>query len=108
MAEVDQDRPCPHLAFAATVNVNRIGTEETADGSPRAYVAEVSVKCEDCGELFRWSGCRAGLSYDHPMVSPDETELRAPLRPGSADPDFGMGLPGFSISVTATEEGTGG
>lgn len=27
----------------------------------------------------------------------DETELRAPLRPASADPDFGLGIPGVAI-----------
>jgi hypothetical protein len=31
------------------------------------------------------------------MVSVDETELHAPLRPASVDPDFGLGLPGFAI-----------
>ena len=31
-------------------------------------------------------------------VSVDETELRAPLRLASADPDFGMGLPGFAVA----------
>lgn len=95
---VDQDRPCPHLNFEASVAVNRIGTEETADGMPRAYMADVRVACEDCGEPFRWSGVRAGVNFAYPMVSVDETELHAPLRPASADPDFGMGLPGFAIT----------
>jgi len=31
------------------------------------------------------------------MCSVDETVLVAPLRPASADPDFGMGLPGYAI-----------
>jgi len=93
------DRPCEHPHFDALVNVGRIGTGDTPDGMPAAYVAEVTVKCGECGEPFRWSGVRAGLSYVEPMCSPDETELRAPMRPRSADPDFGMGLPGFAIET---------
>jgi hypothetical protein len=37
------------------------------------------------------------------MCSVDETELRAPLRPASSDPDFGMGLPGFGIGLGLRE-----
>lgn len=94
---IDQDRPCPHLNFMANVAVNRIGEAETTDGLPRAYMADITVCCEDCGEPFRWCGVQAGLSFAHPMVSVDELEMHAPLRPASADPDFGMGIPGFAI-----------
>lgn len=95
------DRPCPHLNFAAEVSVGRIGTGDTADGMPAAYMADIRVRCTDCDEPFRWCGVRAGMKFDQPMCSVDETELRAPLRPASADPDFGMGIPGFAISQTA-------
>ncbi len=95
---VDQDKPCPHLKFEAQVDVNRIGEAETMDRAPKAYVADIRVHCADCGEAFRWCGVSAGLSFDHPMVSVDEMELRAPLRPASADPDFGLGLPGFAVA----------
>ncbi len=91
------DRPCEHLDFAAEVAVNRIGTAETADGMPSAYMADVRVKCADCGEPFRWVGVQGGLSFSKPMVSVDEAELHAPLRPASSDPDFGLGIPGFAI-----------
>lgn len=94
------DRACDHPDFEAFVDVNRVGTGDTADGSPAAYVADIRVNCAACGEKFRWSGVQAGLSYERPMVSVDETELHAPLRPASADPDFGMGLPGFAIRYT--------
>lgn len=94
---IDQDQPCPHLKFEASVAVNRIGEAETADGLPRAYVADITVRCADCDEPFRWVGVPAGLSFAHPMVSVDEAELRAPLRPASSDPDFGLGIPGFAI-----------
>jgi hypothetical protein len=48
---------------------------------------------------------QAGLNPRRPMVSPDETELRAPLRPASSDPDFGMGLPGFAITWKEGNDG---
>lgn len=96
---IDQDRPCLHLSFDACVAVNRIAEDGQV---PTAYVADITVSCADCGEPFRWTGLMAGLSYGHPMVSVDEREMRAPLRPASADPDFGMGLPGFAIHVHGT------
>lgn len=94
---VDPDRACPHPGFTADVVVNRVGEAETVDGLPRAYMADIRVECAHCGEPFRWVGVPAGLSFDRPMVSVDERELHAPLRPASADPDFGLGIPGFAI-----------
>jgi hypothetical protein len=95
------DEPCPHLNFAANIDVNRIGEADTDDGRPRAYSADIRVQCapppDGCGEPFRFTGLPAGLSGAHPTVNPNETELRAPIRPASADPDFGLGIPGFAI-----------
>lgn len=93
-AIMDPDRACPHTEFASAVVVNRI----VRDSEVLAYVADVRVWCEGCGEPFRWTGVPAGVSPARPMCSVDETELRAPLRPASADPDFGMGIPGFAIT----------
>lgn len=97
MSTVDPDRACVH-DFAAKVDVNRL---QKADDDPTivAFMADIRVWCVGCGEQFRWTGLQAGMSPREPMVSPDERELRAPLRPGSSDPDFGMGLPGFAIQV---------
>jgi hypothetical protein len=98
----DPDRPCPHENFAADVDVNRI--MEGGD-HPAAFVADVRVRCTDCDEPFRWTGVQAGVRYDRPMCSVDETELHAPLRPASADPDFGMGLPGFAVTWREADSG---
>lgn len=92
----DPDRPCAHENFDAIVDVNRL-TASDNDPTVVAYSADIKVNCRDCGEPFRWTGVPAGASPRQPMCSVDETELRAPLRPASADPDFGMGLPGFSV-----------
>jgi hypothetical protein len=94
---VDPDRPCLHEDFDAFVGVGRITASET-DPTVIGYSAEIRVNCRACGEPFRWTGVPAGLSPRQPMCSVDETELRAPLRPASADPDFGLGLPGFSVN----------
>lgn len=95
MTTADPDRACEHPDFAATVAVHRLTTTE--DGPVTAYTADITVACAACGEPFRWIGAPAGSSPARPMCSVDEVELRAPLRPASADPDFGLGIPGFAI-----------
>lgn len=92
---LDPDRACPHENFDAYVAVNRLCSTE--GGPIDAYTADITVHCSDCGEPFRWIGVPAGLMPTQPMCSVNETELHAPLRPASADPDFGLGIPGFAI-----------
>jgi hypothetical protein len=93
----DPDRPCPHEDFQALVEVGR---ETRTEGGPVVgFSASVRVWCLACDEKFRWIGVEAGLMPDRPMCSIDETELRAPLRPATADPDFGLGIPGFAVTV---------
>lgn len=95
----DPDKPCPHEDFDASVEVSRLTGE---DGGPvTAYSAGIRIRCAQCGEPFRWIGVQAGLKPDRPMVSVDETELRAPARPASSDPDFGLGIPGFAVTWEA-------
>ena len=91
----DPDQPCPHEAFNATTCVNRLTS--VADGPVTSYAADIRIECAVCGEPFRFTGVQAGLQPDRPMCSVDETELRAPIRPASADPDFGLGIPGFAV-----------
>ena len=93
----DPDLPCPHEDFSAVVEVSRITASED-DSTVSGYCASITVTCAQCGEPFRWAGVQAGLSPQRPMCSVDETELRAPLRPASADPDFGLGIPGFAVT----------
>lgn len=97
MTNIDPDRACPHENFEATVGVHRLTDGD--DGPVTGYTAEIRVRCLDCDEPFRWIGVPAGLSPREPRVSVDETELRAPLRPASSDPDFGLGLPGFAVRM---------
>lgn len=92
----DPDRACPHENFDAVVDVNRLGKSDD-DPTIIGYTADIRVWCTDCKEPFRWIGVQAGMSPARPMCSVDEGDLRAPLRPASADPDFGLGIPGFAI-----------
>lgn len=103
MSDIDQDRPCPHENFMVNAEVNRLMADH---GSKEVVGFSVSlwVICSQCDEPFRWTGVPAGLSPSKPTCSPDETELRAPIRPASADPDFGIGLPGFSINYVVPDE----
>jgi hypothetical protein len=95
MTDIDPDRACPHQNFTADVAVNRLFRVE--GGPVDGYSADITVRCADCTEPFRWVGVPAGLHPGRPMCSVDQTELRAPLRPASSDPDYGLGIPGFAI-----------
>lgn len=96
----DPDRACPHDKFDAYVAVNKI-TRSDDDPTVVAYSADITVACVDCAEPFRWTGVQAGMSPARPMCSLDEKTLVAPLRPASADRDFGLGIPGYAITVRA-------
>jgi hypothetical protein len=91
----DPDRACPHEDFECIVAIQRAC--EVEGGPVVGFYAEITVACAGCGEKFRFRGCPAGQFPDRPAVSVDETELRAPIRPASSDPDFGLGLPGYAV-----------
>jgi hypothetical protein len=94
----DPDQPCPHENFDVLACVNRL-TKTDDDPTVIGFSADIKIECRDCGEPFRWTGVPAGLSPAQPMCSVDEATLSAPIRPASADPDFGLGLPGYAVTV---------
>jgi hypothetical protein len=66
---------CEHLDFETTVRVNRF--EDTG-----RFSAEVSIKCCDCGEPFRFLGVDSvGVSWSGPAVDLRETMLHVPIEP---------------------------
>ena len=92
------DKPCQHEDFEARVEINRLlGCE--GDTEPTAFAADITANCARCGERFRWIGVPAGFAGGHPTTSVDEFTLTAPLRPASSDPDFGLGIPGYAITM---------
>jgi hypothetical protein len=65
---------CAHENFAAEVGVHRF--EDTGK-----FMADVRIRCVACGEAMRFLGLPAGVNFDRPTVSIDETELHAPIEP---------------------------
>jgi len=94
----DPDKACPHEDFAARVEISRL-TASDDDPAAIGYSADITANCTQCGEPFRWIGVQSGWRADRPMCSADEFTLSAPLRPASSDPDFGLGIPGYAITM---------
>ncbi|SCG15485.1 hypothetical protein GA0070610_1718 [Micromonospora echinofusca] len=101
-APADPDRPCPHDDLHLDADVQRL-TASDDDPTVVAYIVELQIHCkaEGCGERFRWTGVPAGMMPNRPACSADEFTLHAPIRPATADPDFGLGIPGFAIRYGA-------
>lgn len=92
---IDQDKPCPHEEFDASVGVGRISDVE---GGPIVqFSADIRVWCKACGESMVWIGVDPGLSPRGPRMSIDAKELHAPLRPETYPADFGLDGPGFDV-----------
>lgn len=87
---------CEHLTFTAHVDVNRL-MDEKDENLVRAFVADIRVKCADCGLPFEWVGFSAGYRGDEARVDTSAQELRAPLKPKGC---LAMpGIPGFNIKL---------
>jgi len=83
---------CQHDQFRADVAVHRL-TE--SDGGPvRCFMADVRIKCMQCGLHFRFMGLPFGMSAAQPMLSADGLELRAPIEPAHV-PEL-LGVPEIS------------
>jgi hypothetical protein len=96
-------KPCEHNVFAVNANIGRLS--QTEGGPITHYVAEITVKCDECGMPFEFVGLPLGVSAYRPTVSIDGLELRAPITPpGTKPPD---GLLGFAVRMEEAEPGTG-
>lgn len=82
---------CKHERFFCNVNVNRI--EDIG-----RFMADITVKCEDCGTPFRFIGLPAGMDYNSPCVSVDGCEGRFPIHPKGESLSELEGTPlGFTV-----------
>jgi len=88
--------PCEHNQFEASVDVSRI--KESEDGPVTAFMAEVRVKCVDCGQPFRFKCSRIGVDPKEPMASADGQELRCPIEPSDGTLVTGLRM-GFEITA---------
>lgn len=100
--KVDPDLPCPHEDFNVFADVNRL-TESDDSTEVIAYSCDLRIRCDGCGEHFRFIGVPAGMSPAEPRCSVDEKTLSIPIRPASSDPDFGLGIPGYAIQYRRPE-----
>jgi hypothetical protein len=72
---------CTHANFSTFVGVNRISRVE--GGPVLDYVADIEVRCADCGTEFAFLGISRGISIERPTVSIDATCLSMPMMPGA-------------------------
>ncbi|GLQ09272.1 hypothetical protein GCM10007913_12040 [Devosia yakushimensis] len=68
--------PCPHMNFEASVTVARL------EDSGR-FMAEVKIKCAECGEPFQFLGLDMGLNLRGATVSADGLEANLAISPNS-------------------------
>lgn len=83
---------CPHFNFKADVRVGRL--TEADEITIKAYTADVTIACADCGQPFRFLCSVAGSRPDQPTVSADALELRAPLEPAYVTEILGIPILG--------------
>lgn len=67
---------CKHMQFDASVAVARL--EDTG-----RFMAEITVKCRDCGEPFQFLGLEPGLDMQGARVSVDGLEANMAIAPNS-------------------------
>ena len=67
---------CKHMNFAANVEVARL------EDSGR-FMADITIKCSECGEPFQFVGLEAGLNLNGATVSIDGLEARMAILPKS-------------------------
>src|SRR5262249_3850714 len=87
---------CEHEDFEAQVDVARMPAQE--GGPIRRYMADVRVKCAQCGLPFRFIGLPAGLDLNGACVSVDATEAHLAIAPkGEVLSEIEGGVVGFSV-----------
>lgn len=68
---------CEHKDFRADVAVGRISDSQT--GEITQFVADVTVKCSECGAPFGFRGAPAGHSWNEPRCQVDALKISLPL-----------------------------
>lgn len=81
---------CVHQNFDATVRVARL--EDIG-----RFMAEIQIKCVDCGVPMQFMGLQPGLSLDGATVSLDGLEMNVGIHPQGQRPNPMQKLLGYSI-----------
>lgn len=75
---------CEHMNFAANVGVHRLTKDE--GGPVGGYMAEITIKCADCGRAFQFLGLEPGIDLHGARVSVDGLEAHIALCPQGEQP----------------------
>lgn len=79
------------MNFAAEVDVARL--EDTG-----RFMADVRVKCADCGVRMLFTGLPRGLDIHGAAMSVDASEARLAIMPDGSDSPISDGVRGFTIT----------
>lgn len=74
---------CEHEKFDAKVQVARL----CDPGIPTAFVAEITIKCAECGANFEFQGLQPGVDTQGATVSIDGQEARIAICPPGTKPN---------------------
>lgn len=77
---------CKHKHFYADVRVARItdeGQDDNPDAEIKAYIADVQVKCNECGIEFQFVGIEGGFNWNYPTTNVDATKVNLPMIPSN-------------------------
>ena len=72
---------CDHNEFKAKVNVTRLTDKDKVTG----YLAEVKIKCAECGTPFAFKGLPMGLDLSGATVDPDRLQANLAIEPPLLD-----------------------
>lgn len=78
------------MNFEAKVNVDRLEDKGL-------FLANVHVRCAECGTRFRWQGLKMGLDLYGTMVSVDHFELRGAIVPDGHMTSLMADIRGFGV-----------
>ena len=84
---------CKHMNFEASVNVARIENKGR-------FMAEIHIRCKDCGTPFQFMGLKPGFDFNGATVSLDGLEANIGIHPQGAQPNPLQQLVGYSVKCT--------
>ena len=84
---------CQHMNFEASVNVARIEDKGR-------FLAEIRIRCKDCGTQFQFMGLKPGFDYNGATVSLDGLEANIGIHPEGVRPNPLQELMGYRFEIT--------
>ena len=85
------------MNFGANVTVCRLKESDTSDVIVM-FVAEIQVKCAECGQPFEFIGIPMGYAHFEPRCSINGLIANMPIKPVGAV--MAMDLPSYGVKVS--------